>query len=82
MANVLIFADHDGGKVAKTAAELASFAKRGGTPIAALPTDPSQADSLASQLANTDIESVLAVENSSILTFVPCTSVSLRIAQS
>jgi len=64
MATVLIFADHDGGKVAKTAAELASFAKRGGTPIAVLLTDSSQADSLASQLANTDIESVLAVENS------------------
>ena len=50
--------------MAITAAELASFAKRGGTPIAVLLTGSSQADSLASQLANTDIESVLAVENS------------------
>jgi len=63
MANVLIFADHDGGKIAKTAAELASFAKRGGTPIAALLTNAGEADSLATQLANTDIESVLAVES-------------------
>ena len=63
MANVLIFADHDGGKIAKTAAELASFAKRGGTPIAALFTNAGEADSLATQLANTDIESVLAVES-------------------
>ncbi len=63
MANVLILADHDGGKVAKTAAELATFAKRGGTPIAAIFAATGEVDSLVAQLANTDVESAIAVES-------------------
>jgi electron transfer flavoprotein alpha subunit len=64
MTNVLIFADHEGGKVAKTAAELATFAKRGGTPIAAIFANSGESDSLATQLSNTDVENVLAIESS------------------
>jgi len=63
MTNILILADHEAGKVAKTAAELATFAKRGGSPLAVLLAPAGQADALGSQLANTEIEKVLAVES-------------------
>jgi electron transfer flavoprotein alpha subunit len=59
----LILADHEAGKVAKTAAELATFAKRGGSPLAVLLAPAGQADALGSQLANTEIEKVIAVES-------------------
>ena len=63
MTNILILADHEAGKVAKTAAELATFAKRGGSPLAVVLAPAGQADALGSQLANTEIERVIAVEN-------------------
>jgi electron transfer flavoprotein alpha subunit len=63
MTNILILADHEAGKVAKTAAELATFAKRGGSPLAVLLAPAGQADALGSQLANTEIEKVIAVES-------------------
>lgn len=63
MTNILILADHEAGKVAKTAAELATFAKRGGSPLAVVLAPAGQADALGSQLANTEIEKVIAVEN-------------------
>ena len=63
MTNILILADHEAGKVAKTAAELATFAKRGGSPLAVVLAPAGQADALGSQLANTEVERVIAVEN-------------------
>ena len=63
MSNVLIVADHEGGKVAKTAAELATIGKRIGTVVAAVLASNSQADAVAAQLASTDVEKVLAVES-------------------
>jgi electron transfer flavoprotein alpha subunit len=63
MSNVLILVDHDGGKVAKTAAELATFGKRVSAVTAAILCAPGQSDALASQLANTEIEKVLTLEN-------------------
>jgi electron transfer flavoprotein alpha subunit len=63
MADVLILADHDGGKIAKTAAELATFAKRSGAPVAVLLAGNGEADSLGAQLANTDVERIIAVES-------------------
>lgn len=63
MTNILILADHEAGKVAKTAAELATFAKRGGSPLAVVLAPAGQADALGSQLANTEVEKVIAVEN-------------------
>ena len=63
MTNILLLADHESGKISKTAAELATLAKRNGSPIAVLLTATGAADALGSQLANTDIEQVIAVEN-------------------
>lgn len=63
MADVFILADHDAGKVAKTAAELASFAKRAGTPVAVILSANGESDALGAQLANTDVERIIAVEN-------------------
>ena len=63
MADVFILVDHDAGKVAKTAAELASLAKRAGTPVAVILSGDGESDSLRAQLANTDVERIIAVEN-------------------
>lgn len=63
MTNILILADHEAGKISKTAAELATLAKRNGSPIAVLLTATGAADALGSQLANTEIEKIIAVEN-------------------
>lgn len=68
MADVLILADHDGGKIAKTAAELAAFAKKSGAPVAVLLAGNGEADSLGAQLANTDVERIIAVENEAFAT--------------
>lgn len=62
MSNVLILADHDGGRIAKTAGELATLAKRAGSVTAVLLAGTGKADELVTQLANTEIEKVLAVE--------------------
>ena len=63
MSNILILADHDSGKVAKTAAELATLGKRASSVNAVILSAPGQSDSLAAQLANTEVEKVLSVES-------------------
>jgi len=63
MADVFILVDHEAGKVAKTAAELASFARRAGTPVAVILSANGESDALGAQLANTDVERIIAVEN-------------------
>ena len=63
MADVFILVDHDAGKVAKTAAELATLAKRAGTPVAVILSGDGESDSLGAQLTNTDVERIIAVEN-------------------
>ena len=63
MADVFILVDHDAGKVAKTAGELATFAKRAGTPVAVILSANGESDALGAQLANTDVERIIAVEN-------------------
>lgn len=63
MADVFILVDHEAGKVAKTAAELASFARRAGTPVAVILSASGESDALGAQLANTDVERIIAVEN-------------------
>jgi electron transfer flavoprotein alpha subunit len=62
MSDVFLLVDHEGGKVAKTASELATFAKRGGSPIAIILSGSGGADALASQLSGTEIEKIIAVE--------------------
>ncbi|MFM8751717.1 MAG: electron transfer flavoprotein subunit alpha/FixB family protein [Actinomycetota bacterium] len=63
MTQVFLLVDHEAGKVAKTAAELATFAKRGGTPTAIVLAGLGGTDAVSSQLSNTEIEKVLAVES-------------------
>ncbi len=63
MADVFILVDHDAGKVAKTAAELATFAQRAGTAVAVILSGNGESDALGAQLANTDVERIIAVEN-------------------
>lgn len=63
MTQVFLLVDHEAGKVAKTAAELATFAKRGGTPTAIVLAGIGGTDAVSSQLSNTEIEKVLAVES-------------------
>lgn len=63
MSKVLILADHDGGKVAKTAAELATLAKRSGEVVAVLLGDNATGAALSAQLSNTEVEKVLLVES-------------------
>ena len=69
MADVILLADHDGGKIAKTAAELATFAKRGGSPVAVILCSSGASDALGAQLANTDVEKIIAVENEDFASF-------------
>ncbi|MFM2175836.1 MAG: hypothetical protein RLZZ527_912 [Actinomycetota bacterium] len=66
MADVLIVIDHDGSKVAKTAAELATFGKRIGSPVGVLLSDSGKGEALAAQLNGTEFERVLLVENDEI----------------
>lgn len=63
MSDVFLLVDHEGGKVAKTASELATFAKRGGSPIAIILSESGGADALTSRLSGTEIEKIIAVEN-------------------
>jgi electron transfer flavoprotein alpha subunit len=63
MADVFLLVDHESGKVAKTASELATFAKRGGSPVAIILAGNAEADAIASQLAGTEVERVIAVES-------------------
>lgn len=63
MSHVFVLVDHDGAKVAKTAAELATFGKRVSAVTAVVLSGAGQADSLSSQLANTEVEKVVAVES-------------------
>jgi len=66
MSKNLVLIDHDGTKVAKSAAELATFAKRAGNAIGVLFANSGAGDSLASQLNATEFERVLVVENDEI----------------
>jgi electron transfer flavoprotein alpha subunit len=66
MANVLFLIDHDGSKVAKTAGELATFAKRVGSPVGVLIANSGSGDALAAQLGGTEIEKVVVVENDDV----------------
>lgn len=63
MAKVLVLVDHDGAKVAKTAGELATLAKRIGSPVAVVLADTASTQSIAGQLAGTDFERAVAVGN-------------------
>jgi electron transfer flavoprotein alpha subunit len=63
MADIFLIVDHEGGKVAKTASELATFAKRAGTPVAIILSGTGTSEALAAQLAGTEIEKVIAVES-------------------
>lgn len=66
MTNILALVDHDGVKVAKTAAELATLAKRAGTPIGLILANSGAGDSLATQLTSSEFERVIVVENDEI----------------
>jgi len=63
MAKVLILVDHASGKVAKTAGELATFAKRAGDCVGLILAPEGQSQALSEQLANTVIGQVIAVES-------------------
>ena len=66
MTTMLALIDHDESKIAKSAAELATFAKRAGSAIGVLLTKSGNGDALAAQLAGTDFERVLGIENDDI----------------
>lgn len=66
MSKIFVLVDHDGTKVAKTAAELATFAKRAGESIGLLLCASGASDSLISQLADSGLTKVLVVENDEI----------------
>ena len=66
MTKNLVLIDHDGTKVAKSASELATFAKRAGNAIGVLLANTGTGDSLATQLNGTEFERVLVVENDEI----------------
>lgn len=66
MANVLVVVDHDGSKVAKTAAELATLAKRAGTPVGVVLSNSGTGEAIAAQLEGTDFERVIVVANDEI----------------
>lgn len=63
MSKIMILVDHDGSKVAKTAAELASFAKRSGSVTAILLANSGSSDALVNQLSGSEIDEVLLVES-------------------
>mgnify|MGYP003335550572 CR=1 FL=1 len=65
MTQTLILVDHEQGKVAKTAGELATLGKRVAPVTAVVLANPGSADSIAEQLNNLQIEKVLVVEDSS-----------------
>ena len=65
MTQTLILVDHEQGKVAKTAGELATLGKRVAPVTAVVLANPGSADSIAEQLKNLPIEKVLVVEDSS-----------------
>lgn len=66
MSKILVLIDHDGAKVSKTAAELATFAKRAGESVGVLLCSSGASDSLISQLADSGLSKVLVVENDEI----------------
>ena len=66
MSKIFVLVDHDGTKIAKTAAELATFAKRAGESIGILLCASGASDSLISQLADSGLTKVLVVENDEI----------------
>ena len=63
MAKLLILVDHASGKVAKTAGELATFAKRAGDCVGLILAPEGQSQGLSEQLSNTVIGQVIAVES-------------------
>lgn len=63
MSNVLILADHDGGKLAKTAAELATLGKRISSVTAVILSGSGEGDAIAAQLANSEVEKAVVVES-------------------
>lgn len=66
MGNVLFLIDHDGEKIAKAAGELATFAKRVGTPVGVILSKSGKGDALAAGLNGSDCEKVLVIENDEI----------------
>jgi electron transfer flavoprotein alpha subunit len=66
MAKILFLIDHDGNKVAKTAPELATFAKRAGDAVGVILTNVGSGDELASQLAGAEIDRLIVVENDDV----------------
>jgi len=66
MAKILVLVDHDGVKVAKSAAELATFAKRAGSPIGVVLANSGSGEAIATQLNGTELERVIVVENNDI----------------
>lgn len=66
MANILFLVDHDGSKVAKTAGELATLAKRAGSSIGLILANNGAGDSLASQLSGIEMDRLIVVENDEI----------------
>ena len=77
MTKNLVLIDHDGNKVAKSAAELATFAKRAGNAIGLLLANSGSGDSLAAQLNGTEFERVL-IEYKKLVFFIMFITISLK----
>lgn len=63
MSSILILVDHDGSKVAKTASELATFAKRAGSPIGVILAKAGAGSALVSELNGTNFDKVIFIED-------------------
>jgi electron transfer flavoprotein alpha subunit len=69
MSEIYFLADHQEGKLAKSAAELATFARKIGTPVALVLAGEGAGDAVAAQLSNTETEKILLMESSDFADF-------------
>ena len=65
MATTLVLVDHESGKIAKTAGELATFARRMGDVAGVILASPGTGEAIASQLAQLQFDTAIVVEDGS-----------------
>ena len=66
MSTSLVLIDHEAGKVAKTAGELATFAKRIGDVHGIVLASPGAGEAIANQVSGTSISKVFVIEDSAL----------------
>ncbi len=65
MSSIFILIDHDSGKLAKTAAELATFARRAGSVTGLVLSNPGSGDAICAQLNSIPLDAAILVEDDS-----------------